>query len=107
LFREDVWAELERRAVAVAIVPFSGRAEAGGSIGTIAMRRRGHGDAEFERWTDERDELPFALEAVVWERFGSFAGQPSVRGTVAWRVPARRIVIAGRRGDEVFEELVP
>ncbi len=57
-------------------------------------RRAGH----VERWTS-RDELCYALEAPVWDRFGSFAGQPPIAGTVVWTSADRRVVIEGRRGD--------
>jgi hypothetical protein len=51
-----------------------------------------------------RDELALALEAPVWDRYAGFAGQPWIRGTVAWSVADRAIVIVGRRGDLAFEE---
>lgn len=59
---------------------------------------------DVERWTDH-DELCDALEAPVWDRFGSFAGQPPIAGTVTWTSADRRVVIEGRRGDARFEEL--
>jgi hypothetical protein len=42
----------------------------------------------------------------VWDRFGSFAGQPFVRGEVIWAAEDRAVVIIGRRGDQPFEEVV-
>jgi hypothetical protein len=42
--------------------------------------------------------LVHALEASLWDRYGTFAGQPAVRGTIRWTVAGRRIVIAGWRG---------
>lgn len=60
---------------------------------------------DVERWTN-RDELCYALEAPVWDRFGSFAGQPEIAGTVVWTTGDRRVVIEGRRGDKRFEEVV-
>jgi hypothetical protein len=87
-------------------VPFSGRAGRGGSTDTILLRRL-DGDVlvDVERWTG-RDELCYALAAPIWDRFGSFAGQPLIAGTVKWTTADRRVVIAGRRGDERFEEFV-
>ncbi|MGH2914894.1 MAG: hypothetical protein ACRDMX_07890 [Solirubrobacteraceae bacterium] len=60
---------------------------------------------DVERWTS-RDELCFALEAPVWDRFGSFAGQPAISGEVIWTVEDRRVVVAGSRGGRRFEEVV-
>ena len=90
LARDHVWAELERRGATIATVPFSGRAGRGGTV---------------ERWSGH-DELCYALEAPIWDRFGSFAGQPLIVGTVIWTTADRRVVIEGRRGDKRFEELV-
>jgi hypothetical protein len=105
--REDVWAELERRGATLASVPFSGRACAGGSVGTIALSRVDGGElVDVERWSGGRDELTCALEAPVWDRYGTFAGQPRVRGTVVWSVPDRPVVIVGERIGEQFEEAV-
>ena len=58
-----------------------------------------------ERWTG-RDELGEAVEKKVWDRFGSFAGQPQIASTVVWTTADRRVVIEGRRGNQRFEELV-
>jgi hypothetical protein len=60
---------------------------------------------DIERRTG-RDELCYALEAPIRDRFGSFAGQPQISGTVTWTAANRRVLIAGRRGNERFEELV-
>ena len=64
---------------------------------------RGQPAVDVERWSS-RDELGYALEAPVWDRFGSFAGQPFVRGEVIWTGGDRSVVIAGTRGDRPFEE---
>jgi hypothetical protein len=55
----------------------------------------------------ERDELAYALESPVWDRFGGFAGLPAVRGSVRWTVSDRLVVINGQRGGRAFEEVVP
>jgi hypothetical protein len=102
----SVWEELERRGATIAIVPFSGRAGRGGEVGTIVLSRIDEREVvDVERWTG-RDELAHALEAPIWDRYGSFAGQPSISGTVTWTLADRLVVIAGKRGDKVFEELV-
>lgn len=58
-----------------------------------------------ERWSG-LDELAHALEGPVWDRYGGFAGQPWVRGTVTWTVADRCVLIGGQRGGEAFEEVV-
>jgi hypothetical protein len=104
--RDAVWAELERRGATIATVPFSGRAGRGGSVDRIALSPfQGNELFDVERWSG-RDELCHALEAPIWDRFGSFAGQPPIAGTVIWTSADRRVVIEGRRGDARFEELV-
>jgi hypothetical protein len=102
--RETVWEEFERRSAMIALVPFSGRAGDGGSTGTITLSRLvGDELVDVERWSG-RDELALALEGPVWDRYGQFAGHPWIWGTVTWTVADRRILIAGRRGGEAFEE---
>ena len=106
VFRDDVWAELERRGATVATVPFAGRAGLGGKVGTIALSRVDGGElVDVERWSG-RDELAYALEAPVWDRFGQFNGHPWVRGTVTWLLCDRLVLIAGERGDVPLEEVV-
>ena len=106
LARDDVWAELERRGTTIATVPFSGRAGRGGSVDWIVLSRvDGNELVDVERWS-ARDELCYALEAPIWDRFGSFAGQPQIAGVVLWKAANRRVVIVGRRGHKRFEELL-
>lgn len=103
---EGVWQELEARGATVATVAFSGRAGRGGRTKRIVLSRLDRDEVvDVERWTG-RDELCYALEAPIWDRFGSFAGQPLIAGTVIWMAADRRVVIEGRRGDKGFEELV-
>ena len=106
LAAQAVWDELERRNATIAVVPFSGRAGRGGSTATITLSR-GENDelVDVQRWTS-RDELAYALEAPVWDRFGMFAGQPLIRGEVIWSVEYHTVVILGTRGDQRFEEAV-
>jgi hypothetical protein len=101
-----VWDELERRHAEIAVVPFWGRAGRGGSTETIILSRvENDGLIDVERWS-ARDELAYALEAPVWDRFGVFAGQPLIRGEVIWTVEDRSVVIVATRGDERFEETI-
>ena len=101
-----MWEELGRRGATVAIVPFWGRAGRGGHTDTITLLRPdGEELAEVERWTG-RDELCYALEAPVWERFGTFVGHPLVSGDVIWTADDRCVAIHGTRGERPFEELV-
>jgi hypothetical protein len=104
VWRPAIWQELERRGASLAVVPFYGRAGTGGRTDTITLLRlEGEELVVVERWTS-RDELCRALEAPLWERFGSFAGQPMVRGEVVWTADDRSVLIRGRRGDRPFEE---
>jgi hypothetical protein len=106
LLHDDVWEKLDRRGATIAVVPFSGRAGAGGRVDTIDLSRlEGEKLVDVERST-ARDELTCALEGPIWDRYGVFAGQPPIRGTLTWVLGLRSIVIAGRRGGEAFEEVV-
>jgi len=104
VWRPAVWEELERRGATVAVVPFWGRVGRGGQTERIDLL---HVDCErlveIERWTS-RDELCYALEAPVWERFGTFAGLPLTQGEVIWTDADRLVLIRGRRGEREFEE---
>ncbi|MGA2928974.1 MAG: hypothetical protein ABSG43_23885 [Solirubrobacteraceae bacterium] len=102
--RASVWEELERRGAMIALVPFAGRAGLGGQVGTIVLSRLDGAElVDVERWTG-RDELAYALEAPVWDRFGRFVGQQPIHGTVGWVVADRLVVIEGERGGTPFEE---
>ncbi len=102
--RQAVWEELERRGAAVAVVPFSSRAGEGGTTGRISLGRlEGRQLVQIDRWSVS-EELVSALEAPVWDRYGRFAGDPWIRGTVTRRLPERRIVVSGQRGGVSFEE---
>jgi hypothetical protein len=106
LWRGDVWEELERRGASIAVVPFWGRAGRGGETERIELSRVDGDDlVDVECWTG-RDELTYALEAPVWDRYGSFAGHPPIRGTVIWLVEHRVVEISGERGGRHFEEIV-
>jgi hypothetical protein len=95
---------LERRDATAAVVPFAGQAGRGGRTDVIQLLRlEGEALVDVERWTG-RDELCHALEAPVWDRFGTFNGHPLVRGEVIWTADDRQVVIVGRRGGRKFEE---
>jgi len=103
----DVWEELERRGATVALVEFWGHAGQGGQTGRITLcRAEGDQLVDVERWSTGRDELTFALEAPVWERYGTFAGHPRICATVTWVAADRSVVIEGERGGERFEETI-
>ena len=77
--RAAVWAELERRGVSIATVPFRGRAGQGGEIDAIRLQRmRNEEPHEVRLWPDS-DELANALAAPVWNRFGTSRSLPSER----------------------------
>jgi hypothetical protein len=100
----EVWEEFQGRGADGAVVPFSGRAGVGGKIGTIVLTGwRGGELVDVERWTG-RDDLAYALEGPVWDRYGEFAGQPWIRGHVAWTSRDHGVLIVGERGGEPFEE---
>jgi hypothetical protein len=105
VWRPAVREELERRGATVAIVPFSGWAGRSGRTDTIKLLWSvGEELIDVDRWTS-RDELCYALEAPVWDCFGTFIGHPQVRGEIVWSAENRCVVIRGRRGDRQFEEL--
>lgn len=104
--RDGVWGELERRGTCVAVVPFCGRAGRDAETGPIRLwRLDGDELAELAGWTG-RDELSNALEAPVWDRYGTFAGQAAIRAEVIWTLEGRSVVIVGRRGGRRFREAV-
>jgi hypothetical protein len=106
VWRPAVWEELERRVATAAVVPFWGRAGLGGRTDVIRLLcLEGEQLVEVERWTG-RDELCYALEAPVWDRFAQFTGHPHVSGEVTWSAENRTVLIECRRGDRRFEELV-
>jgi hypothetical protein len=101
----DVWEELERRGVAVAVVRFAGHAGRGGDVEAAVLSRVVDGALVEERRL-VRDELDYALAGPAWGRYGAFAGQPPISATLTWTASDRGIVIAGRRGGEAFTEVI-
>ena len=106
LLADAVFAELDRLGAVGATVPFGGRAGAGGQVGRVLLSRLEGAELVESELGWARQELAFAVAAPVWDRFGSFAGQPRVTGTVRWEIAERRVLISGRRGQERFEERV-
>jgi DNA invertase Pin-like site-specific DNA recombinase len=105
VFVREVWEELEGRGAGRATVPFGGERRTGARFGPVTLVRVENGrEVELERWESAGDQLIEALKALVSERFGAFAGQPAISGTLSWSVADRRIVIGGRRGERPFEE---
>ena len=100
-----VWTELERRELIEAVVTFS--THPGRSGITHSVRLRSHRPSL--GYAPNRlieDEPQFALSELVFARYGSFAGQPTIRGEVVWNVQNRRVTIDGRRGGQRFQEEV-
>jgi hypothetical protein len=106
LLADAVFAELDRLGAVGATVPFGGRAGVGGHVGRAVLSRLVEGELVESELGWAREELAVALAAPVWDRFGSFAGQPRITGNVRWETAERRVLISGRRGAERFEERV-
>ena len=106
LLADAVFAELDRLGAVCATVPFGGRAGAGGHVGRVVLSRLEGAELVESELGWSREELAAAIAAPVWDRFGSFAGQPRITGTVRWETAERRVLISGRRGEERFEERV-
>jgi hypothetical protein len=88
--RDDVSAELERRGATIATVPLA----AAPAVDRIVLGRvRANELVDVERWSGA-DELCHALEAPIWDRFGSFPGQPQIAGVVLWSAADRCVVPA-------------
>lgn len=103
---EPVWQELEAGGATIGTVPFRGRVAAV----AISIRSRSV-DSTATSWSTRsagaaETSSAYALEGPIWDRFGSFAGQPEIAGTVVWTAADRRVVIVGRRGHKHFDELL-
>jgi hypothetical protein len=104
LVGEQVWQELGRWGADVALVRFSGGGGNPGSIGAVTLEARG--ERELARWESGEGELPEALAAPIWGRYGLFRGHPLITGIVMWDAQQRQVVVAGKRGREKLEELL-
>ena len=106
LLADAVFAGLDRLGAVGATVPFGGGAGAGGQVGRVMLTRLDDGEPVESELGWAREELAFAVAAPLWDRFGSFAGQPRITGTVKWETANRRVLISGRRGEKRCEERV-
>jgi hypothetical protein len=53
-----------------------------------------------------KGELPEALAAPIWGRYALFRSHPRITGLLLWGVHERRVVVAGERGGEKFDEVL-
>jgi hypothetical protein len=53
-----------------------------------------------------KGELPEALAAPIWGRYALFRSHPRITGLLLWGVCERRVVVAGERGGEKFDEVL-
>lgn len=106
LLADAVFAELDRLGAVGAVVPFGGRASAGGHVGRMVLTLLDDAERVDTELGWAHEELAFAVAAPLWDRFGSFAGQPRITGAVKWETANRRVLISGRRGEKRFEERV-
>jgi hypothetical protein len=101
---EDVWRALERAAASGALVRLSG---GGGRHGTLESVTIQAGEHELARVPSASEsELADALAAPAWGRYGTFRGHPPITATLAWNVADRSLTLAGRRGNERFQEIL-
>ena len=102
--KEWVWAEMEKRGAINATIEFSGGHDEGGADSiTLTM---GDGSKEsLETWRAENDDegrLITYLQDQLYDRWGSFAGEFSVYGTIEWDVTERKVVLDGSESVEEF-----
>jgi hypothetical protein len=107
LNQKEVLALLKKKGIEKVTVKFSGGHDSGGTDG-IEFEVLG----ETVQWTEKevdtiRVGLFDALEAPVWDRYGSFAGEFNVYGEVVWDVKEEKVHIRGSEevcNTEEFEE---
>jgi hypothetical protein len=99
-----VWREFGRWGADVALVRFSGGGGHPGSIGAVTLEAAG--GRELARWESGEGELPEALAAPIWGRYGLFRGHPRITGIVVWDARARQVLVAGNRGQEKLDEVL-
>ena len=104
LVDEQVWQELGRWGADVALVRFSGGGGDPGRIGAVTLEAAG--ERELARWENGEGELPEALAAPIWGRYGLFRGHPRITGIVLWDAQARQVIVAGKRGQEQLDEVL-
>ena len=77
-----------------------------GSIGAVTLEDGEN--RELARWGAGEGELPEALAAPIWGRYALFRGHPRIMGLLMWDPRGRKVVIAGERGGQKFDDvLVP
>ena len=109
LNKKEVLALLKKKCIEKVTVKFSGGHDSGGTDG-IEFEVLG----ETVQWTEKevdtiKEGLCDALEAPVWDRYGSFAGEYNVDGEVVWDVKEGKVYIKGSEEvtqTEEFEEEV-
>ena len=104
LVDEHVWQELGRWGADVALVRFSGGGGNPGTIGAVTLEAAGQ--RELARWESGEGELPEALAAPIWGRYGLFRGHPRLTGIVIWDAQTRQVLVAGKRGHEQLDEVL-
>ncbi len=104
LAEEQVWEELERWGAAAALVRFSGGGPSQGSVAAVTLESADK--RELARWSSGEGELPEALAAPIWGRYGLFRGHPRITGLLMWEVPQRQVLVVGQRGGQKFDELL-
>lgn len=122
LERRELWAELRRRNVAKVVVSFSGGGDEGGvdnislqdaegnEVGTLEEDYGGSTyDPKTGQWVPVNPPNPDtalveALVAPVYEKYGSFAGEFYVNGTVDYDVANEKVKMPYRESVETWEE---
>jgi len=84
-------------------VRFSG---GGGKPGIGAVTLEAAGERELARWERGEGELPEALAAPIWGRYGLFGGDPPITGIVIWDARQRQVLVAGKRGPAQLDEVL-
>ena len=92
------------RGTDVALVRFSGGGGNPGSIGAVTLEAAGQ--REPARWEHGEGELPEALAAPIWGRYGLFRGHPRIAGIVMWDAQQRQVLVAGKRGHQKLDEVL-
>jgi hypothetical protein len=104
LVEDAAWQALESWGAATAVVRFSGGGGRGGTVGAVTLEAAGQ--RGLARWDAGEGDLPEALAAPLWGRYGLFRGHPRINGMLAWDVGEREVIVAGRRGEQDFTEVL-
>jgi hypothetical protein len=103
LTQEEVLGILNRKGIDKVTVKFSGGHDSGGTDG-ITVDLFG----EEVEWSQKeldtiKEGLYDALEAPVWDRYGTFCGEYHVDGEVIWDVKAKKVFLKGYQEVSVTE----